>query len=280
MPELPEVETVRAGLNELLGDQPIIKQVKLMRPDIRFLIPPELPRLLKNQPILNVRRRAKYLIFETPRIGLLSHLGMTGSWRLLSSKLLAHDHCCIEFMDGRRLVFRDPRRFGLLDLIDLDPRSDRSEINHIRLKKLGPEPLDRSTFTPDSMHSKAKNKRVAVKVFIMDQRNVVGVGNIYASEALFRAKIHPAQPAGQVSLRQWASLIAEIQIILSEAILAGGSTIKDFRQAGGSEGYFQNTFRVYDREGLPCLNCGKLIQNEVLGGRSTYWCAKCQRKRE
>lgn len=273
MPELPEVETVRSELEDLLLGRPVIEQVKLMREDIRFPIPKDLPRKLKGQPITSVRRRAKYLLFETPRGILLSHLGMTGSWRVfVAGEDAKHDHCYVILRDGRWLAFRDPRRFGLIDFIE-----NGMQGSHPRLKDLGPEPLDRSEFHEEYLYLTSRKRRAAVKVFLMDQRVVVGVGNIYASEALFRSGVRPQKAAGQLTKDECRRLVASIRGLLEEAIRAGGSSIRDYRKAGGEEGGFQNFHKVYGRDRQPCVVCGALIRSEVLGGRSTYWCPKCQR---
>ena len=273
MPELPEVETVRVGLEEITKKRPVIRRVRMMRPDVRFAIPPELPRRLEGQTIIGVRRRAKYLLLDTPQVILLSHLGMTGSWRVASpGDEDKHDHLYIDLNDGRRLAFRDPRRFGMLDLIE-----PGQEASHPRLKGLGPEPLDENQFSAEALYRASRGRRTAVKVLIMDQKVVVGVGNIYASEALFRAGIRPSRAASRLSRADCERLVAAIREVLSEAIRAGGSSIRDYRQSSGEEGSFQTAHKVYDRAGQPCLKCGQLIRTKVIGGRSTYWCVKCQR---
>jgi len=275
MPELPEVETVRSGLAELLSQKPTIKRVKLTRKDIRFPIPKNFAKSLEGQTITGVKRRAKYLLIETPKVSLLSHLGMTGSWRVETPETLQagpHDHCFIELSDGRQLIYRDPRRFGVLDLVE-----PGAEETHLRLKALGPEPLDQNAFTADYLYEFSRKRKTAIKVFIMDQRVVVGVGNIYASEALFRAKIRPQKLAGKITKHEAARLIEAIQQTLSEAIRAGGSSIRDYKNAGGEEGSFQQSHQVYERAGEPCRVCGTAIRSKVLGGRSTYWCPHCQK---
>ena len=272
MPELPEVETVRAGLERLLGRDAVIARVQLTRADLRAPIPPRLPACLRGQPIRAVRRRAKYLLFDTPAATLLCHLGMTGTWRLAPiGDERSHDHCYLHLADGRRLAFRDPRRFGLLDLI-----APGAEATHPALVGLGPEPLDPAAFTAIYLVGRCARRRTAIKPLIMDQGVVVGVGNIYAAEALHRAGIRPARRAGSLSRLRLATLVDVIRVVLGEAILAGGSTISDFRQAGGDSGYFQSAFRVYDRAGLPCTTCATTLRGGVLGGRSTVWCPKCQ----
>lgn len=273
MPELPEVETVRAGLERLLGSGAVIRSIDLQRGDLRALIPPHLPARLRGAAITAVRRRAKYLLFDTPRGSLLSHLGMTGTWRLapVGDERL-HDHCYVHLADGRRLAFRDPRRFGLLDLVE-----PGGEASHPRLVDLGPEPLDETTFTLAHLLDLCRGRKQAIKPVIMDQQVVVGVGNIYAQEALFRAGIRPTRPAGRLKRDEAIVLIGHIRTVLREAILAGGSTISDFRQAGGDGGYFQHNFQVYDRAGQPCAQCGGDLHGAVVGGRGTTWCRQCQR---
>ena len=272
MPELPEVETVRAGLERLLGSGAVIRAIALQRGDLRAPIPSQLPRRLRGATITGIRRRAKYLLFDTSQGILLSHLGMTGTWRLAPlGDERPHDHCYLHLMDGRRLAFRDPRRFGLLDLIDLG-----GEANHPRLVDLGPEPLDQAAFTIDHLLACCHGRKQALKPVIMDQQVVVGVGNIYAQEALFRARLRPTRPAGRLTRAEATVLVAHIRTVLAEAITAGGSTISDFRQAGGDGGYFQHNFQVYDRAGQPCAICGTALHGAVVGGRGTTWCRRCQ----
>lgn len=271
MPELPEVETVRRGLEKVFGHDAVVRSVKLMRGDIRFPIPKDLPKKMQRQPILGVRRRAKYLLIEMPNGILLSHLGMTGTWRELGSEGRdKHDHVYIELEDGRTLVYRDPRRFGVIDWIEKG-----SEAEHKLLKALGPEPLDKS-WNGETLAAVAKGRTTPVKVFLMDQRILVGVGNIYASEVLFRAGVRPTRLTGKVKKDEWQRIEKAIREVLLESIKAGGSTISDFKGAGGSEGYFQNTFRVYDRANEPCVKCRTKLKAKVLGGRSTFWCPSCQ----
>ena len=269
MPELPEVETVRRGLEPLLVGA-TIACVRLMRHDLRTAIPADFSQRLRGSRVTAIRRRAKYLLIDTTAATILSHLGMTGTWRLApAGEERTHDHCYLELGDGRRLAFRDPRRFGQLDFVAPDDR-------HPSLDRLGPEPLG-PDFTVDYLRERFAGRRQAVKVLIMDQAIVVGVGNIYAQEACFRAGLRPTLAAGSVSRERMATLIREIRQVLSAAIAAGGSTISDFRQAGGDAGYFQHDFQVYDRAGEPCLICAMRLRGKVLGGRSTVWCAQCQR---
>ena len=272
MPELPEVETVRAGLSEIFSDRPRISRARALRPDIRFTIPPELPGRLEGQRVEGVRRRAKYLLIETPGAILLSHLGMTGSWRLLQGAALdKHDHFILELDDGRALAFRDPRRFGILDLVETG-----GEATHPRLRGLGPEPLDDAAFNSFYLRSLAAKRTASLKAFLMDQRTVVGVGNIYASEALHRAGVRPSRRAGRVTAAEWQRIVEAARATLLEAIASGGSSIRDYRGADGSEGAFQKAFRVYGRKGEPCLVCGAPIRARAIAGRSAFWCSACQ----
>jgi formamidopyrimidine-DNA glycosylase len=273
MPELPEVETVRAGLARLFGAKSAISRLEFTRADIRDPIPKVLWTCFSGQPIRGVRRRAKYLIIDTDVGSLLCHLGMTGTWRLApAGDERDHDHCYMHLRDGRRLAFRDPRRFGILDYI-----APQQESHHPRLKKLGPEPLDSSAFSPSYLKACCQGRKQALKPVIMDQHIVVGVGNIYAQEALFRSQLSPTRRAGRLTLPQAETLVGHIRAVLSEAIKAGGSTISDFRQAGGDSGYFQHNFQVYDRGGQPCSRCQAPLHSAVVGGRGTTWCRSCQR---
>jgi formamidopyrimidine-DNA glycosylase len=264
---------MRGGLDDLLKTQPLIRRVRLTRKDIRFKIPKDFAAALEGRRFLRVRRRAKYLLMETDDAILLSHLGMTGSWRLAESgDESIHDHCFIELEDGRTLVFRDPRRFGVLDLIKKEKNGRHKLLDH-----LGPEPLDESAFDARTLFEASRKRKVAVKVFIMNQEIVVGVGNIYASEALFRAKIPPGKKAARLTMEECVRLVAAIREVLNEAIEAGGSSIRDYRQASGESGEFQDSHRVYGRAGRPCVVCKAKIRARVMGGRSTYWCPSCQK---
>jgi formamidopyrimidine-DNA glycosylase len=272
MPELPEVETVCAGLARVFGRSAVIARLEFTRADLRDPIPKILWTCFTGQRIRSVRRRAKYLIIDTKVGSLLCHLGMTGTWRLApKGQERDHDHCYLHLRDGRRLAFRDPRRFGVLDYI-----APNLEATHPRLYKLGPEPLDTNAFTADYLFAKCRRRKQALKPVIMDQHIVVGVGNIYAQEALFRSRLNPTRRAGRLTLGQAEVLVGHIRDVLSEAIVAGGSTISDFRQAGGDGGYFQHYFQVYDRAGQPCPLCQAPLHGAVVGGRGTTWCRRCQ----
>lgn len=270
MPELPEVEVVRRGLQEILKDQPVLEKVELKRPDLREPIPAKKISTLVGQPVTSIERRAKYLLLWTPKGAMLSHLGMTGTWRVApSGDERLHDHIYLYFSGNLRLAYRDPRRFGYFDFVD------RLEA-HPKLVGLGPEPLDEK-FDGRVLWGSLRGKSVALKVALMDQKVVVGVGNIYASEALFAAGLKPTLSAKKLSLEKATALVGEIKKILSRSIEAGGSSISDFAQASGESGYFQTTFRVYGRDGQPCVTCGQQVKSKILGGRNTFWCSRCQK---
>lgn len=270
MPELPEVEVVRQGLEKILKDQPVLEKVELKRKDLRDPIPIKKIQTLIGLPVESVERRAKYLLLRTSKGAMLSHLGMTGTWRVapMGDERL-HDHIYLHFSGNLRLAYRDPRRFGCFDFV-------QSGLDHPKLKDLGPEPLS-ADFTGPSFWKSLRNKEVAIKIALMDQKIVVGVGNIYASEALFASSIKPTLPAKKLSQERAIRLVAEIKKILTQSIQRGGSSISDFAQASGESGYFQNSFQVYDRAGLLCSSCNSKIRSQVLGGRNTFWCSGCQK---
>lgn len=272
MPELPEVETVRRGLEKILSENPVVENVVLRRPDLREPIPESLPQVLRNQEIVSIRRRAKYLLFETPDHTIINHLGMTGTWRIAPPGSEAtHDHVYFNLRGGVRLAFNDPRRFGILDLATREKVTENKWLKH-----LGVEPLD-AEFTAESMLAKAKGRSVPVKNFIMDQKVVVGVGNIYSSEALYLAGVKPQRQACRIQLSEWKSIVKNVQKVLSRSIERGGTTLNDYRQVEGHAGNFQNHLKVYGRTGEPCRKCREPVKMKVLGGRSTYWCSKCQK---
>ncbi len=272
MPELPEVETVRCGLLALIGKKPLIKSVKIRNRSLRYPVPTRINQALKGKHIVDISRRAKYLIWNCGDIYLLNHLGMTGSWRLEKNTkaLRKHDHAVFELDKIGYLIYHDPRRFGMIDVIK------ENVDEHKLLAKLGPEPLDKNNFNTDYLYTQTHKRKASIKQVIMDQAVVVGVGNIYASESLHRAGIDPRRSAMRVSKKRIDKLVQAIRHILGAAIKAGGSTISDFRQAGGSDGYFQHHFQVYEREGETCKKCGGQIKQCVLGQRSSYWCNSCQ----
>jgi formamidopyrimidine-DNA glycosylase len=271
MPELPEVETTRRGIEPHLCGR-LVAHVRVREPRLRWRVPPALSRELPGQRIDAVRRRAKYLLLDTGAGSALLHLGMSGSLRVVREAAPAgpHDHVDIVLDSGRSLRLTDPRRFGSLLWTRGDP------LEHPLLAGLGPEPLE-AGFDGAGLHARARGRRVAIKPFLMDSRTVVGVGNIYASEALFRAGIHPARSAGRISRARMERLAAAVRDVLEDALRAGGTTLRDYSDVEGAPGYFAQDLRVYGREGLPCVRCGAPLRAIVLGQRSTYYCARCQR---
>ncbi|HSD54784.1 MAG TPA: bifunctional DNA-formamidopyrimidine glycosylase/DNA-(apurinic or apyrimidinic site) lyase [Burkholderiales bacterium] len=271
MPELPEVETTRRGIRGALRGRTIAALV-LREPRLRWRVDRRLPATLAGQRIRDVRRRAKYLIVDADDGSLILHLGMSGSLRVLdpSTPLRAHDHYDLLLDSGRCLRFNDPRRFGSLHWAQGDPT------HHPLLAALGPEPLS-CAFSVDYLAQRARGRRVAIKQFLMDQRIVVGVGNIYASEALFRAGVHPRRAAGRVSRARLGALVDGVRAVLRDAIRAGGTTLRDYVAADGSPGYFRQRLYVYERTGQPCRRCRTPVRQLLQGQRSTYYCPRCQR---
>ena len=275
MPELPEVETTLRGIApHVIGRR--VTAVTLRRPDLRWPIPPEISALLPGQRIDAVERRAKYLLLHTSVGSALLHLGMSGVLRVLPPGALVgkHDHVDIALERGARegprvLRFTDPRRFGCLLW---QPLGETHEL----LANLGPEPLT-DAFDGDLLWHISRSRNAAVKLFLMDNAVVVGVGNIYASEALFAARIDPRRAASSVSRLRYARLAAEVKRILSWAIERGGTTLRDFLNPDGAPGYFFRELNVYGRAGEPCHVCGTAIRQVVLGQRSTFWCPHCQK---
>ncbi|CED70225.1 DNA glycosylase [Aliivibrio wodanis] len=268
MPELPEVETSRLGITPHLQGQ-TIKAIIVRVEKLRWPIPQEL-QLLVGQRIQSIRRRAKYLLIDTPTGSAIIHLGMSGSLRVLdeSISVAKHDHVDLILDNGKVLRYNDPRKFGswLYAAVGVD---------HDVLAKLGPEPLT-DTFNAEYFSEKTKNKKTVVKQFVMNNAVVVGVGNIYASESLFMAKIHPKTPVGELTQPQILRLVSEIKSVLATAIKQGGTTLKDFNQVDGKPGYFAQELHVYGRAGKACLICQSLIQEEKIGQRNTFWCETCQ----
>jgi formamidopyrimidine-DNA glycosylase len=276
MPELPEVETVRRGLQPALEGR-VIGKATAFRPDLRFPLPANFAENITGKRVISVDRRAKYLLIRLEGgLVMLSHLGMSGRYRIYNDTppaLEPHDH--LELMTDKGVVIRynDPRRFGILDLFAEDQVA-----THKLLASLGPEPLS-NAFDGKTLAENLGEKRSAIKVAILDQRVVSGVGNIYASEALYRAGISPRRTARTVKGGRAEKLATAIRDVLNDAIAAGGSSLRDHRQTSGELGYFQHSFKVYGRGGEICSNegCGQTIRHFVQGGRSTFYCAKCQR---
>src|SRR6476620_7280960 len=267
MPELPEVETTVRGLARVL-DGRRIASVEARRPDLRRAFPVDLGQRLTGARVIGLRRRAKYGLVDTDRGDtLVFHLGMSGHWRVDPSEVGKHDHFLIETEDGRRLALNDARRFGLLDLVRTDALGEWPPF-----AALGPEPMD---LDPRDLKRRLTGRKAAIKLLLLDQRIVAGLGNIYVCEALYRAKIHPARAGGSVSLERLRRLVPAIRDVLAEAIAAGGSTLRDFVSPDGELGYFSKDFAVYDREGRPC-ECGGTVRRIVQGARSTFYCPRCQ----
>ncbi len=271
MPELPEVETTRRGIEPLVVNK-VIAQVRIYNGSLRWPVPPELTTLLPGQSVAAVGRRSKYLLFDFTQGTMIIHLGMTGHLRVDTSQAdkRKHDHVEITFTDGTALRYNDPRRFGSFFWTSGDP------LQHVRLASLGPEPFD-DEFNATYLYSLSRNRKLAVKPFLMDAHVVVGVGNIYASEALYRAGISPLRPAGKVSKAAFQRLVQSVTMILNEAIAAGGTTIRDFANSEGKPGYFTQELRVYGRAGQKCKACDTLVKLVRLGQRSTFYCPACQK---
>lgn len=283
MPELPEVETVRRGLAPVMEGRRILS-VDLRRPDLRWPFPERMAERLGGARVDVLARRSKYLLggLDTGET-LLVHLGMSGRMQVDHrptaefhrdpAPLLRHDHVVLEMEGGARITFNDPRRFGAMDLVDSARLDD-----HWLLAKLGPEPLGNG-FDENYLVAALRGRRMPVKAALLDQRIVAGLGNIYVCEALHRARISPRRLAGRISAARAGELVSTIRATLSDAIAAGGSSLRDYRQADGAMGYFQHTFRVYDREGAPCPteDCTGTIARIVQSGRSTFHCSRCQR---
>lgn len=292
MPELPEVETVRRGLAPVLVGSRVAR-IDARRPDLRFPLPERFGERLAGQDIVGLERRAKYLI-ATLSSGedLVMHLGMTGRFSVVHKDFIhrpgeyihetgpdpAHDHVVLHLSDGTQVIYNDPRRFGFMVMM---PHAERPE--HALFRKLGAEPLS-DELTADYLVRRALGKKVNLKAFLMDQHVVAGLGNIYVSEALFQAGLSPDRVASTLANRRGGvekaeKLVASIKDVLQRAIQAGGSTLRDYRNADGKKGAFQERFSVYDREGAACLTpgCRGEIRRAVHAGRATFFCRRCQR---
>ena len=283
MPELPEVETVRRGLAPVLEGR-AIAAAELRRPDLRWPFPERMAERLAGKRVLALRRRSKYLLADlSSGESLLVHLGMSGRMLVSGDPLGAfhhtrptpgkHDHVILDIEGGARVTFNDARRFGAMDLV-----ATAEAEAHWLLAGLGPEPLG-NAFHEDYLVARLRGRAVPIKAALLDQRVVAGLGNIYASEVLHRAGIAPARKTGRISAARLAALVPVIRAVLAEAIEAGGSSLRDYRQADGELGYFQHSFRVYDRAGAPCPapGCGGTIARIVQSGRASFYCPNCQR---
>ena len=270
MPELPEVETTRCGIAPHVEGR-IISQLLLRQPSLRWPVPAQLPSLLAGEKVTSVHRRAKYLLFSVSSGQFIVHLGMSGSLRLVPADTppRKHDHVDWQLDNGTALRFHDPRRFGALLW---QPAGEQ----HPLLANLGPEPLS-DAFSAERLFALSRGRRSAVKTFIMDNAVVVGVGNIYANEALFMAGIRPDRAAGRIAMGRYERLAEAIRTVLSRAIAMGGTTLRDFVGGDGSPGYFRQSLQVYGREGEPCRSCGQPLRAMRLGQRNTVFCPACQR---
>ncbi len=270
MPELPEVETSRRGIEPFLVGERIDK-VTIREKRLRWPVRADVARQLAGQTVDSVTRRAKYLLINTGNGSAMIHLGMSGSVYIADrgTPATVHEHFDIELGSGRMLRYRDPRRFGSLHWT-------RNPARHKLIRSLGPEPLG-PEFSGSYLWARAKGRRVAVKQFIMNANIVVGVGNIYASEALFLAGINPHRAAGRIARHRYDALAETIREVLQKAIQAGGTTLRDFYGGDGEAGYFKQELTVYDRENEPCVTCKQPISAVVIGQRSSYYCKRCQR---
>jgi formamidopyrimidine-DNA glycosylase len=271
MPELPEVETTCRGIAPHITGQ-TVQSVMLRQTRLRWPIPAKLKTILPGQRIEQVRRRGKYLLLDTAVGTVIIHLGMSGSLRIAGQHdaVEKHDHVDIVFSRDCILRLRDPRRFGAVLWTRASP------LSHKLLCDLGPEPLS-DEFNAETLFQRSRKRQLAIKAFIMDSKVVVGVGNIYANEALFQAGIRPSTPAGRISQQRYQALVLAIKAVLSQAIKAGGTTLRDFTNSEGKPGYFKQKLQVYGRAGEACTICGtriKLIQQHQ---RATYYCTHCQR---
>jgi formamidopyrimidine-DNA glycosylase len=268
MPELPEVETTVRGLARVLDGRRLTR-VEARRADLRRAFPEDLGQRLTGARVTGLRRRAKYGLIHTDREDtMVFHLGMSGRWRIDPAVEEPHDHLALETDSGHRLVLNDPRRFGSVDLV---PTAELAEWGPI--KALGPEPFD---LTAEELKRRLAGRSAAIKLMLLDQGIVAGLGNIYVCEALFRAGISPRRAAGKISLERLGRLVPAIHAVLEEAIEAGGSSLRDYARPDGELGYFSKSFSVYDREGEPC-SCGGSVKRFAQGGRSTWYCSACQR---
>lgn len=270
MPELPEVETTRRGIEPHLLHK-TIKSINIRHHSLRWPIPKNLAKELGGHRITHITRRGKYILITVTSGTLIIHLGMSGSLRCVKCDEQPDKHDHFDIVLGQYCIrFRDPRRFGAILFTKDDP------LQHKLLKDLGPEPLDKS-FNGQYLFNRSRNRKVAIKKFIMNSKIVVGVGNIYASEALFYAGIKPNRAAGKISLERYQQLAKAIKKVLRAAIKQGGTTLKDFTKADGNPGYFKQKLAVYGRGGEPCIQCGKSIKHLVQGKRASYYCSQCQK---
>ncbi len=271
MPELPEVEIVCQNLNSMMGSKSVVEDWHFYRAELRTQIPKAALKKLIGQKILQVKRRAKFILFDLGEYTIVSHLGMTGSWREESFdwKKQKHDHLALQIKPDRYFVYADPRRFGFIEVWKTENLSKR-------FTNYGLEPLEKTT-NFDELTILFKKIQSPIKTSLMNQKLLVGVGNIYASEILFAAKVSPLKKASSVTHKQYALIWLHTQKILNKAISKGGSTIENYRNSFGEKGGYQSEFNVYGRMGCACLICNTTIKQKVMAGRSTFWCAVCQK---
>lgn len=272
MPELPEVEIVCRNIAKMLEPGSSIREWKFFRRDLRFKIPKAQLQKLLSLPLAKISRRAKYILFYFGEYVMISHLGMTGSWRREKAgwERRKHDHLAFAVDKETFFVFEDPRRFGFIEVIRREKLAERFSL-------LGVEPLDSATDF-DLLGESFKRLSSPIKTALMNQKLLVGVGNIYASEVLFRAGIHPQKKCSKLSQKNFSAVFKEIEAVLTAAISAGGSSISSYRNSYGEKGSFQTSFFVYGRKNLPCLKCETPIKSGIQAGRSTFWCPNCQKK--
>jgi len=271
VPELPEVETTRRGIEILLQNH-TVDTVNIYDKRLRRPVTENLPSILPGAKLSKVTRRAKYLLLDFLYGTLVIHLGMSGSLRVVSSKSprQKHDHVEIHFSGDLCMRFRDPRRFGLLLWLESNP------MEHTLLRDLGPEPFD-PVCDGGYLFDRSRGRTLAIKNFIMDAHIIAGVGNIYANESLFRARVHPGRAAGRIGLRRYQRLSNVIRSVLTGAIEVGGTTLRDFVSETGAPGYFGHELQVYGRAGEPCIHCGQALRSKMIGQRSSFFCSGCQR---
>ena len=274
MPELPEVETTLRGIRPRLEGRRI-DHLLVREPRLRQPIPPETAALVAGQTVGSLSRRSKYLLIGLDRGSLILHLGMSGSLRVVDAESppKRHDHVDLALSDGHCLRFHDPRRFGLLLWSEDSP--ELAGLRHPLLSRLGPEPLD-AAFDGGHLYRLSRQRRVAVKSFLMDAAVVVGIGNIYANESLFLARIHPARACHRIGLDRYGRLVEVVRAVLQASITQGGTTLRDFVKDDGNPGYFAQSLRVYGRAGEPCVQCGTPLRQQRIGQRSSFYCPRCQ----
>lgn len=270
MPELPEVEITRRGIEPHILNQTISTVVTRVA-KLRWPIPKNLSKQLCGHKVQSVTRRAKYLLLNTATGTLIIHLGMSGSLRVLDVSIPAQKHDHFDLVFKKKLLrLHDPRKFGAVLWVKGDPNK------HALLATLGPEPLDETQLTAEYLYDAARNRRISIKEFIMNAKIVVGIGNIYAAEALFASGIHPTRAAGKVSLQRYATLVTAIRTVLTGALEHGGTTLRDFTREDGRPGYFRLELKVYGRTNKPCVNCKRPLRSLKIGQRTSTYCPGCQ----